>query len=211
MALMLHEFGHRWSAVRFAETAPGRLAESVGDGANRGGSRVRLDITDGRGHWSFFLAADSPFPLTGEREGSVMSGGPTWIDNGDGTFTRIGPNWHTPVGYNAIDLYLMGMLPPEEVPPFFFIDDAERAGEDADGNEIWRGDRIDLTIDDVIAANGPRTPGFAGSQKEFSLLLVGVVLEGRKPSRTIRKALKGYHKAFGKLFAEATDGVGEID
>ncbi|MCI0636654.1 MAG: hypothetical protein L0206_22445, partial [Actinobacteria bacterium] len=69
-------------------------------------------------HWSFFL----------HTEGSVMEGN-KWRDEGNGTFTSVDPDG----GFHAIDQYLWGFLPPEEVPPLFVIEPAPWFGpEDGD-------------------------------------------------------------------------------
>jgi hypothetical protein len=43
-------------------------------------------------------------------------------------------------------------------------------------------DRIDITVEDVIAHNGPRVPSFEDAPKDFSTAFVAVVLPGRDPS-----------------------------
>ena len=49
-----------------------------------------------------------------------MHDGYAWTDNGDGTFTV---DRAQPARYGNLDLYGMGLMPADEVPPFFFIDD----------------------------------------------------------------------------------------
>ena len=74
-------------------------------------------------HWSFWVDTD----------GSVMEGN-KWQDQADGTFLSLLPAG----GYADMDLYLWGFIPPEEVSPFFLIDDPEvrnitqRSEEEAD-------------------------------------------------------------------------------
>lgn len=90
--------------------------------------------------------------------------GLSWTDNGNGTFTWT----ETSKRYGDLDLYGMGLLAADEVPPFFFIDDIPgytypRCGRayDSTSRPLARtisGRRVDVTIDDIIAANGERIP-----------------------------------------------------
>ncbi len=86
-----------------------------------------------------------------------------WTDNGDGTFTATG----RALRFGNLDLYGMGLLPADEVPPFFLIDDIpgwkhpgcrdyDRVA--APQTSPVQGKRVDLSIDDIIAANGARQP-----------------------------------------------------
>ena len=59
-------------------------------------------------HWNFFL----------HTAGSVM-GGNDIRDNGDGTFTTLAPKDI----FGPLDLYLMGLLKPHDVPPTFLVVD----------------------------------------------------------------------------------------
>ena len=65
-------------------------------------------LTRDRAHWNFFL----------HTSGSLL-GGNDIQDNGDGTFTTLAPKDI----YSPLDLYLMGLLKPEDVPPTFLVTD----------------------------------------------------------------------------------------
>jgi hypothetical protein len=85
-----------------------------------------------------------------------------WKDNGDGTFTWLESNKR----YGNLDLYAMGLMEPDEVPPFFLIDGipgytypktcAAYSSQLHPTSKTIIGTRVDITIDDVIAVNGPR-------------------------------------------------------
>lgn len=77
--------------------------------------------------------------------------------------------------FSPLDLYLMGLIPPSEVPPFFVIVEPDTMGQrDINGQRITResppeyagtpvtirGRRVTYTIDDIIRANGPRIPPY---------------------------------------------------
>ena len=55
-------------------------------------------------------------------------------------------------------------------------------GKDAQGRGIFKGDRTKVTINDVIAVEGPRLPAVDKAQKEFNTGMVVVVEHGKKPS-----------------------------
>ncbi len=135
--------------------------------------RILLGRSDA--HWSFYL-----------QSGGSPVEGHAWTDNGDGTFTAS----KTAIfEFSDLDLYLMGLVPPEEVEPFFAIvdphdcvDSALRDGACApvDGHQFQAdtytvsGTRVDLTVDDVIAAEGVRVPAWpdAPDVYDVSFLLV---------------------------------------
>lgn len=85
----------------------------------------------------------------------------------------------TNVRYNPLDLYLMGLLPAAEVPDQWVVTDPAFAADWAtacDGRLLTSGFQR-LTVNDVIAANGARTPGFGASQRTFRVATV-VVSDG---------------------------------
>jgi hypothetical protein len=96
-----------------------------------------------------------------DTQASVQDGF-AWQDNGDGTFTWT----ETAKRYSNLDLYGMGLLAADEVPPFFLIDNIPGYVYPASciqyGSTVRlpqrtvSGQRVDITIDDIIAANGER-------------------------------------------------------
>ena len=71
--------------------------------------------------------------------------------------------------YSPLELYLMGLIPPDEVPPMHILTnpDFSRAGH------ITSASVRTITIQDVIAAEGGvRSPDVAESQKAFNLAYV---------------------------------------
>jgi hypothetical protein len=94
---------------------------------------------------------------------SSVHDGLSWTDNHDGSFTA-----NRAVGrYGNLDLYGMGLLPADEVPPFFFIDGiagytrpscSGYMNTPPPGRSVLKGIRADVSVEDVIAAEGPRMP-----------------------------------------------------
>lgn len=163
MSLLGHEFGHNWIAN----------ASAVVDGE-------MLKLTDDwcNCHWAEGLHAPVPHPWKEARQASAMGGG-YWVDNNDGTFTQIADAYFVPAsGFSYLDLYLMGMLDPEDVPDFFIIKDLRELRTDDDGHKVFSGERVDLTIDNIIASEGVRAPDRSTSQKEFETAFIYLVAPG---------------------------------
>jgi len=104
----------------------------------------------------------------------------------DGTFTQLDDDYYVPAtGYSYLDLYLMGLISPAEVPDFFILRNLVPAGKDLNGHPIFRAERTKITVQDVIAAEGPRVPDVDHSQRSFNTGMVLVVEHGRAPSQEL--------------------------
>lgn len=166
MSQVGHELGHRWGAFASALVK---------------GERIPLGPT----HWARGLQAQAAFPYRRLTEASLMGGG-VWQDNYDGTFTQLDDDYYVPAtGWSPLDLYLMGMATPAEVPDFFILRNLMAAGRDANGHPIYKADKVKVTIQDVIAAEGPRMPPADQSQKKFNTGVVVVVEHGATPSKEL--------------------------
>lgn len=163
MSQIGHEMGHRWSAFASAKV---------------NGETIPL----GPVHWARGLQAPVAFPYQRPIEASAMGGG-VWQDNFDGTFTQLDDDYYAPAtGYSYLDLYMMGMISAAEVPDFFILKNLVPVGKDANGHPIFKADRTKVTIQDVIAAEGPRLPDVDHSQRKFNTGIVVVVEDGKSPS-----------------------------
>ena len=110
-------------------------------------------------------------------------GGGVWQDNFDGTYTQLDDDYYVPAtGYSYLDLYLMGLISAAEVPDFFMLKNLVPAGRDANGHPIFKAERAKVTIQDVIAVEGPRLPDVDHSQRKFNTGIVLVVEHGHSPS-----------------------------
>jgi hypothetical protein len=172
MSQIGHEMGHRWSAFVSAKV---------------GNETIVLGPT----HWARGLQAPVPFPYQRPTEASAMGGG-VWQDNFDGTFTQLDDDYYVPAtGYSYLDLYLMGLISPAEVPDFFILRNLQPQGRDANGHPIFKADRTKITINDVIAVEGPRLPDVDHAQKNFNTGMVLVVEHGKVPSQTLIDSVNG--------------------
>src|SRR5271157_561767 len=166
MSQLGHEMGHRWAAFVSAKV---------------NGETIPL----GPVHWARGLQALVAFPYQRPTEASAMGGG-VWQDNFDGTYTQLDDDYYVPAtGYSYLDLYLMGLIPNAEVPDFYLLKNLVVAGKDASGHPIFRADRTKVTIQDVIAVEGPRLPDVDHSQRRFNTGIVVVVEHGQSPSHEL--------------------------
>ncbi|HWG57515.1 MAG TPA: hypothetical protein VN661_00550 [Candidatus Acidoferrales bacterium] len=185
MSQIGHELGHRWSAFVSAKV---------------GNETIPLGPT----HWARGLQAVVPFPYVRPSEASIMGGG-VWQDNFDGTFTQLDDDYYVPAtGYSYLDLYLMGLISPKEVPDFFILRNIVPQGRDANGHLIVKAERTKVTIQDVIAAEGPRTPDVDHSQRKFNTGMVLVVQHGKKPTPKLIQEVTGIRAQWLKFFPIAT-------
>ena len=185
MSQIGHEMGHRWAAFVSAKV---------------NGEIIPL----GPVHWARGLQVVAPFPYQRPTEASAMGGG-VWQDNFDGTYTQLDDDYYVPAtGYSYLDLYLMGLISPAEVPDFFILRNLTPAGKDANGHPIFKADRTKVTIQDVIANEGPRLPDFNHSQRRFNTGMVVVVEHGKKPSAELIERTNGIRDQWMKYFPIVT-------
>ncbi len=168
-------------------------------------------------HWSFFNDMASP------------AGGNAWTDNGDGTFTVV-PGDPATVGFHMLDLYLMGLAEAAEVQPFSVLvnpvvpatpTDPFWGGAYAPRSFPWfdasstltvTATRRELTIDDVIAANGPRIPG-AGVKTSWTIGFVLVVAADATAEDVAdaKAAFDPIVEGLAPAFSDATMGRGTLE
>jgi hypothetical protein len=172
MSQIGHEMDHRWAAFVSAKID---------------GQLVELGPT----HWAMGLQAQVPFPYQRPTEASAMGGG-VWQDNFDGTYTQLDDNYYVPAtGYSYLDLYLMGLIAPSEVPDFFLLRNLQPVSRGANGHMIYKADRTKVTINDVIAAEGPRVPDVDHAQKRFNTGMVIVLRHGDQTPPQLLRDVEG--------------------
>jgi hypothetical protein len=181
-----HEIGHRWSAYAAARV---------------NGQTISLGAWP---HWDPGLEARVAYPYSLPLEASTQ-GGSVWQDNLDGTFTQLRDGYFVPAsGYSYLDLYLMGLIAATEVPDFFIVRPLVRIGTDANGRPLFKGQRMRITIQDVIAAEGPRVPDVNQSQRQFNTGIVVIVEPGRTPSAELISRANGIRRQWIDYWAITT-------
>ena len=134
---MLHELGHQWiSQLKFAP-----LADAVP-------------------HWPLSDLATDIMGFTIKANGSGQFDF-TLQPLGNGDYQKV-PD-ASPKKFSDLSLYLMGMIPANQVGPHFvFVDQAQPIDL-----PTLKGPVTTVTINDVIANEGPRVPDASQSQKRF--------------------------------------------
>lgn len=177
------EAGHRWLAfVRFEDAGGAPSGELLG-----------RDFA----HWSFHHDTDAS-----DMEGNDIA------DNGNGTFTTVGATSR----YSALDRYLMGLIPPGQVPEFFFVRDPSShvPQSEPEIGVTFSGTRVEVGIDDVIAAEGPRVPASADAPKRFGMAFVLLTTDGQEPSPGAVSQLDRIRRKWKGYFRRATDRSGRV-
>jgi len=163
MTVLTHEFAHRW--LFFASIMEnGQRTYSLGP----------------RSHPAAWVHMPAVEPVFRPRDYSCM-GGSWWTDNGGGTFTSEPEDTGKWSGFTWDELYLMGLAGPWEVPDWWYIANTDPPQRDAywpPGGVTVTGDRIPVSIDQLIEAEGPRWPAFPTTRSDFFVPLVLVIRPG---------------------------------
>lgn len=165
ITVLNHEFGHHW--LYFF-----RIDEGAGP---------ERPLNPGGGHPAGWVHAPAAAPIVGPDDASCM-GGSTWTDNGDGTFTS--PPGFVSNGYSWHELYLMGLAEVGEVEAagdWWYLRDSDPALPGAywpPGDTTVTATRVPVTLDQLVAAEGPRVPAAPDSRRDFVVPMVLVTRPG---------------------------------
>jgi hypothetical protein len=182
VTVMGQEVGHRWLAFLTFRDHTGRPSRAL--------------LGRDAAHWSFFFDSNA----------SVLEGNDI-EDLGGGSFRTVGAVQR----YSLLDQYAMGLVDSTQVPPFFYVQDPTttssrvNAASDPEVGITFSGTRRDVTIDDVIAAVGPRVPSAADSPKVFRQAFVYVVSAGRTAEPAAIAKLDRIRVAWDQFLSSATD------
>ena len=144
-------------------------------------------------HWAF----------TFNSEASLLEGNRI-RDNGPAVSPRF-TTTATVEGYSPLDQYLMGFRTPEEVPPTFLVTGASRDFSFNAGQVgvSFDGQRRDIAISEIIAAEGRRTPDSTVSQRRFRFAFIMIVKQGSTPSQSDVDQVETYRQQFETFYAKA--------
>jgi hypothetical protein len=144
------------------------------------------------------------FPYSLAAEASTL-GGALWQANGNSTYTELRQGYFVPAaGYSYLDLYLMGLMSAAEVPDFFLLNKLLRVGDDSNGRPVFSADRVKVTVRDVIAAEGRRSPDVDHSQRKFNTGIVVMVEHGRRPTAKLLEDADGIRRQWIEYWRTAT-------
>ena len=143
------------------------------------------------GHWSPGLASTASF-----------LGGAVFEPDGDGAY-RVA---RTMERFGYLDRYLMGLIEPEEVPPFFALETGDTPDRPYRIGETVTGIRREVVIEDLIQQLGERYPDSNQSVKKFNMGFVLVVPSGSTPEARDIYKIQSLRRAFAPFFRKASGG-----
>lgn len=186
MTLIGHETGHLFLALA-----------SIRDPLN---PLARPMLGTQLAHWSFNFNS----------EASLLEGNRI-LDASDGAANRF-LTVATVEGYSPLDQYLMGFRAPADVPATFLVKGSQYSNSTFPQIGISiRGTRQDITVDDVIAAEGPRVPDYTVAQRKFRTAFILVVPAGTAPKDSDIAQLETYRAEFERYYPKAASQNASID
>ncbi len=111
-------------------------------------------------------------------------------------------------GFSALDQYLMGFRPPWEVPDLFLVEDSTilNPSRMPEAGVAFNGRRRDIRIDEMVQAEGRRTPDHTVAQRRFRFAFILVHSAGIKPSAEAVEKLDRFRREFEAFYHTATGG-----
>ena len=175
---------------------------------DRNGTREPLFGKDCRCHWRTDLHLPAAFPWHADEAGPVsLMGGRYWRDNGDGTFTPI--DGYYGGGHSWLDLYLAGLADASEVPDMFILRDLQPVNA-GDPYGPHTGKREIVSIEQVVAAEGPRRPSAERAQADFNAAFVYLLTPGQAPDPDMLGLHADYRDKVIEYWSHVTGGRSRI-
>lgn len=142
----LHELAHAWG-VRF------KMPEELGEQSTSSGN-----------HWGYSGVGGQ---LGGWMPGTLIHLGGGEFKLSDGNVEPNGRSFNS-IPFAPLELYIMGLESAEHVPPFeVAVRPVFKSLFEFSADGV-----VEITIDDLIAKNGPRVPDVHESQKQFNAALL---------------------------------------
>jgi hypothetical protein len=145
LSIFDHEIGHSWGPA---------IGYSLGLLEHPGNQSHWNRMTDIGGQMGYFFVDPG-----GEAGKFAYNGDDTW---------HLVSNREIPP-YSPLELYVMGLIPPEEVPPIHILESPDLS----DPERITAASYQTITIEQIMAAEGgPRIPSSDEAQKDFTLAFI---------------------------------------
>ncbi|MEO7653064.1 MAG: hypothetical protein ABIZ80_21595, partial [Bryobacteraceae bacterium] len=147
-------------------------------------------------HWTF----------TFNSEASLLEGNRIRDDGPDASPRFL--TTATVEGYAPLDQYLMGFRAPSEVPPTFLVTGAgtQFSSRIPQSNVSFNGSRQDISVENIIAAEGRRTPDHTVAQRRFRFAFVLIVPAGAAPRQADVDQVESYRREFEAYYSRAASG-----
>jgi hypothetical protein len=182
LTIMGQESGHRWGAFVYFNT---------------GGGASNLLLGRDNAHWSYYADMDH----------SSLEGG-DWVSTG-------GSNYSCPTNidyFSELDEYLFGLRTPNEVKDFFYISSvsnntvsARSVGVPLLGSTAT-GTLVPVTVQNVITAEGARTPVEADEEHDLRQAFIFLIKQGTTPTQGQLDQVVAFRKAWEEYFEKSCDG-----
>jgi len=116
-------------------------------------------------------------------------------------------------GYSPLDQYLMGFIPPEQVSPTFYVKNpTTTAGSRAPQLGVnFNGQRVNVSINDLIAVQGRRTPDSSVSQRHFRFGFILATAAGVTPTADQLAQIDTYRREFEAAYPRYSTGNATAD
>ncbi|MBS1855167.1 MAG: hypothetical protein JST11_07365 [Acidobacteria bacterium] len=149
-------------------------------------------------HWSFVFNSEASLD-----EGEQI------LDNGAGQsprFTTAQITQH----YSPLDQYLMGFRPGSDVPDTFLVTGYDPRAVQPTSHQLtgisFNGSRLNVTVNDIVQAEGRRTPDSTVAQRHYRFGFILVVPAGSQVSASDLQQVESYRQQFVDFYARAADG-----
>lgn len=198
-----HELGHQW--INHLDVPPA------------------LPLNPGA-HWPLSNLASGIMGWT--LPGGLQGGDFPCLVVSEGSRIRLIPRVEAPV-FTDLDLYLMGLLPPEQVGEIIvFVDQDFQRIISQCNNQIYTGRVTRVSIDEIIRRVGRRNPDWTQSPKRFKIATIIVSADGLLSQEEMaffsffaKRAEEtqevpthiGFAKSIAKPFAISTRGLGSLE
>ena len=116
-------------------------------------------------------------------------------------------------GFSPLDQYLMGLRAPGDVPPTFYVQNSglSTALTSPRVGSTFGGTRRDVAVDELIAAEGRRTPDHTVEQRRYRIGFVLIVPNGTAPSAADLAKVERYRTEFERAWTRYSGGRASMD
>ncbi len=140
-----------------------------------------------------------------------------WIVNGSQETCVDGNSPNVTRTFSNLTLYLMGLIPPDQVSPIYLHEFNPKPGDayfntwgpNCSQPNLFTGTKA-ITIQDIINANGVRLPSYADSQKNFSVAFVILDDYNTDAPQSFIDYVNEYERDLPEAWRKATDGNSSI-
>ncbi|MDX2152008.1 MAG: hypothetical protein SFV54_14820 [Bryobacteraceae bacterium] len=151
-------------------------------------------------HWGFNFNS----------EASLLEGNRI-LDRGASVFPRF-ETTGTVEGFSPLDQYLMGLRAAEDVPPTFLVVNSTRSHSQTPlRGVLFHGERRDVRVEEIVQAEGRRSPDHTVSQRRFRAAFVLVTPSGTPPTSAQLEQVETYRREFETYFRQVSSERASMD